>query len=175
MDQLVVSSNGERDHLVPTSRGRTTGSEAFSSARKDSGPPVRHLARTETRSTGCRDPGFDDLLRRKILTPEGHEAALEVRNQVTGEGLQNRRAMRGRDVEELLGLHDRLSRWSPTPLLLTSDGTRGGRSLRGCPGDDARTSTPPATTVFRGTAKHPIAGGVCTGAGIGPTRIDRVS
>ena len=109
----------------------------------------------------------EELLRQKV------EASLEVKNQLLAK-VYNRRALSiDAVVEELLSYVERLRPMvADTSLLLN-------RAL-----DDRR------TVLFEGaqatmldvdhgtypyvTSSNPIAGGVCTGAGIGPTRIDRV-
>jgi adenylosuccinate synthase len=111
---------------------------------------------------------FDEgILREKV------EAALELKNHVLAK-VYNRRAIEpDAVVEELLSYADRLGPMvADTSLLLN-------RAL------DAQ-----QTVLFEGaqatmldidhgtypfvTSSSPIAGGVCTGGGIGPTRIDRV-
>ena len=113
-----------------------------------------------------------DLFDEKILAAKV-EAALDVRNHLLAK-VYNRRAVEvDAVVEELLSYVDRLRPMvTDTSLLLN-------RAL-----DDDR------TVLFEGaqatmldvdhgtypfvTSSNAVAGGVCTGAGIGPTRIDRV-
>jgi len=113
-----------------------------------------------------------DLFDEKILTQKV-EGVLEVKGQVLAK-IYNRRAIVVDAVlEELLSYADRLRPMvADTSLLLN-------RAL-----DDDQ------TVLFEGaqatmldvdhgtypfvTSSSPVAGGVCTGAGIGPTRIDRV-
>jgi adenylosuccinate synthase len=109
----------------------------------------------------------EELLRQKV------EASLEVKNQLLAK-VYNRRALSiDAVVDELLSYVERLRPMvADTSLLLN-------RAL-----DDER------TVLFEGaqatmldvdhgtypyvTSSSPVAGGVCTGAGVGPTRIDRV-
>ena len=110
----------------------------------------------------------EEILREKV------EAALEVKNHLLTK-VYNRRAITVDEVvEDLLRLRRPApSRWSPTPRCCST-----GRS------------TTDKTVLFEGaqatmldvdhgtypfvTSSNPVAGGVCTGAGVGPTRIDRV-
>jgi adenylosuccinate synthase len=111
---------------------------------------------------------FDDkILRQKV------EGALEVRNQLLHK-VYNRRAVEvDAVVEELLSYADRLRPMvQDTSLLLNAALDRDETVL--FEGAQATMLDVDHGTYPFVTSSSAVAGGVCTGAGIGPTRIDRV-
>jgi adenylosuccinate synthase len=111
---------------------------------------------------------FDEnILRQKI------EAALEVRNQVLVK-VYNRRAIEVEAiVEELLAYTDRLRPMVADTSLLLNNALDAGKTVLFEGAQATMLDVDHGTYPFV-TSSSPIAGGVCTGAGIGPTRIDRV-
>ena len=111
-------------------------------------------------------PGFD-------VPQEKVEASLEVKNQLLAK-VYNRRAVEvDQVVEELLAYVDRLRPLvADTSLLLNQALDRGETVL--FEGAQATMLDVDHGTYPFVTSSSAVAGGVCTGAGIGPTRIDRV-
>ena len=113
-----------------------------------------------------------DLFDEKILR-EKVEAALEVRNQVLAK-VYNRRAIDvDAVVEELLAYTDRLKPMVADTSLLLNKALDDGRTVLFEGAQATMLDVDHGTYPFV-TSSSPVAGGVCTGAGIGPTRIDRV-
>lgn len=111
---------------------------------------------------------FDDkILREKI------EAALEVRNQIFAK-VYNRRAVEvDAVVEELLAYAERLRPMVCDTSLLLNKALDAGSTVLFEGAQATMLDVDHGTYPFV-TSSNPIAGGVCTGAGVGPTRIDRV-
>ncbi|MGN6253199.1 MAG: adenylosuccinate synthase [Marmoricola sp.] len=111
---------------------------------------------------------FDEgILREKV------EAALEVRNQLLTK-VYNRRAVAvDAVVEELLAYTDRLRPMVADTSLLLNRALDEGRTVLFEGAQATMLDVDHGTYPFV-TSSSPVAGGVCTGAGIGPTRIDRV-
>ncbi len=111
---------------------------------------------------------FDDgILREKV------EAALDVRNHLLTK-VYNRRAIAVDDVvEELSSYADRLRPMVADTSLLLNQALDEGRTVLFEGAQATMLDVDHGTYPFV-TSSSPIAGGVCTGAGIGPTRIDRV-
>jgi adenylosuccinate synthase len=111
---------------------------------------------------------FDEgILREKV------EAALDVRNQVLTK-VYNRRAVEADAVvEELLSYTDRLRPMVADTSLLLNRALDEGRTVLFEGAQATMLDVDHGTYPFV-TSSSPIAGGVCTGAGIGPKRIDRV-
>ena len=111
---------------------------------------------------------FDEgILRQKV------EAALDVRNHLLAK-VYNRRAIEvDAVVEELLSYVERLRPMvADTSLLLNQALDRGETVL--FEGAQATMLDVDHGTYPFVTSSNPVAGGVCVGAGVGPTRIDRV-
>lgn len=111
---------------------------------------------------------FDEkILRQKI------EGALELRNQILTK-VYNRRAVEADAVaDELLSYVDRLRPMvADTGLLLNQALDRGETVL--FEGAQAMMLDVDHGTYPFVTSSNPVAGGVCVGSGVGPTRIDRV-
>jgi len=113
-----------------------------------------------------------DLFDEGILH-EKVEAALDVRNQVLTK-VYNRRAVEvDAIVEELLAYADRLRPMVADTSLLLNKALDAGQTVLFEGAQATMLDVDHGTYPFV-TSSSPIAGGVCTGAGIGPTRIDRV-
>lgn len=111
---------------------------------------------------------FDEgILRQKV------EASLETKNHVLAK-VYNRRAIEvDAVVEELLSYVDRLRPMVQDTSLLLNEALDAGRTVLFEGAQATMLDVDHGTYPFV-TSSNPIAGGVCTGAGIGPTRIDRV-
>ncbi len=111
---------------------------------------------------------FDEsILRLKV------EAALDVRNHLLAK-VYNRRAINPREAaDELLSYADRLRPMVADTSLLLNDALDRGKTVLFEGAQATMLDVDHGTYPFV-TSSSPVAGGVCTGAGIGPTRIDRV-
>ena len=169
VDNLVVSANAHLITSYHTTLDKVTerflGKNLIGTTGRGIGPTYADkISRTGIRVADLFDEG---ILRQKV------EGALDLKNQVLAK-VYNRRAIEpDQVVEELLSYADRLRPMvADTSLLLN-------RAL-----DDDK------TVLFEGaqatmldvdhgtypfvTSSSPVSGGVCTGAGVGPTRINRV-
>jgi adenylosuccinate synthase len=111
---------------------------------------------------------FDEsILRQKV------EAALHDKNQILIK-LYNRRAI-GLDevVDEYLGYAERLKDYVTDTALLLNDALDEGKVVLLEGGQGTLLDVDHGTYPFV-TSSNPTAGGACTGAGIGPTKINRV-
>jgi len=109
----------------------------------------------------------EELLRQKV------EASLEVKNQLLAK-VYNRRALSiDAVVEELLSYVDRLRPMVADTSLLLNRALDAGQTVLFEGAQATMLDVDHGTYPFV-TSSNPIAGGVCTGAGVGPTRIDRV-
>jgi adenylosuccinate synthase len=111
---------------------------------------------------------FDEgILQQKV------EAALDVRNHLLTK-VYNRRAVDADAVvEELLSYAERLQPMVADTSLLLNNALDEGRTVLFEGAQATMLDVDHGTYPFV-TSSNAIAGGVCTGAGIGPTRIDRV-
>ncbi|WP_109509545.1 adenylosuccinate synthase [Nocardioides speluncae] len=111
---------------------------------------------------------FDEkILRQKI------EGALELRNQILTK-VYNRRAVEADAVaEELLSYVDRLRPMVADTSLLLNQALDEGKTVLFEGAQATMLDVDHGTYPFV-TSSNPVAGGVCVGAGVGPTRIDRV-
>jgi adenylosuccinate synthase len=111
---------------------------------------------------------FDEgILREKV------EAALDLRNHILAK-VYNRRAIEADAVvAELLGHADRLRPMVADTSLLLNRALDQGQTVLFEGAQATMLDVDHGTYPFV-TSSSPIAGGVCTGAGIGPKRIDRV-
>ncbi|WP_181766951.1 adenylosuccinate synthase [Streptomyces albidus (ex Kaewkla and Franco 2022)] len=113
-----------------------------------------------------------DLFDESILTQKV-EAALDFKNQVFAK-LYNRRAVRPEQiVEELLGYADALRGYVADTTLLLNDAIDNGQVVLFEGGQGTLLDVDHGTYPFV-TSSNPTAGGACTGAGVGPTKISRV-
>ncbi len=109
----------------------------------------------------------EELLRQKV------EASLEVKNQLLAK-VYNRRALSiDAVVEELLSYVERLRPMVADTSLLLNRALDDGKTVLFEGAQATMLDVDHGTYPFV-TSSNPVAGGVCTGAGIGPTRIDRV-
>jgi adenylosuccinate synthase len=111
---------------------------------------------------------FDEgILRQKV------EGALDIRNQLLTK-VYNRRAV-GVDevVDELLSYVDRLRPMVVDTSLLLNTALDEGKTVLFEGAQATLLDVDHGTYPFV-TSSNPVAGGVCVGAGVGPTRIDRV-
>ena len=111
---------------------------------------------------------FDEgILREKV------EAALDVRNHLLAK-VYNRRAIEvDAVVEELLSYVDRLRPMVADTSLLLNNALDAGQTVLFEGAQATMLDVDHGTYPFV-TSSNPVAGGVCVGAGVGPTRIDRV-
>ncbi|MBO8189437.1 adenylosuccinate synthase [Streptomyces spirodelae] len=111
---------------------------------------------------------FDEsILMQKI------EAALDFKNQVLAK-LYNRRAISAQQVaEELLGYAEQLKGYVADTTLILNDAIDEGKVVLFEGGQGTLLDVDHGTYPFV-TSSNPTAGGACTGAGVGPTRISRV-
>jgi adenylosuccinate synthase len=111
---------------------------------------------------------FDEsILRQKV------EASLDLKNQVLAK-VYNRRAIDpDQVVEELLSYVDRLRPMVADTSLLLNRALDDGKTVL-FEGAQATMLDVDHGTYPYVTSSNPVSGGVCTGAGVGPTRIDRV-
>ncbi|HEY3016315.1 MAG TPA: adenylosuccinate synthase [Nocardioides sp.] len=113
-----------------------------------------------------------DLFDEKILT-EKVEGALDVKNHLLAK-VYNRRAI-GVDevVEELLSYVDRLQPMVVDTSLLLNNALDEGKTVLFEGAQATMLDVDHGTYPFV-TSSNAVSGGVCTGSGVGPTRIDRV-
>ncbi|WBB64283.1 adenylosuccinate synthase [Streptomyces sp. WMMC500] len=111
---------------------------------------------------------FDEsILRQKV------DAALDQKNQILAK-LYNRRAIRpDAVVEQLLGYAGQLRPYVADTTLLLNDAIDAGKVVLFEGGQGTLLDVDHGTYPFV-TSSNPTAGGACTGAGVGPTRISRV-
>jgi adenylosuccinate synthase len=111
---------------------------------------------------------FDEtILREKV------EAALEVKNHMLTK-VYNRRAITVEEVvEDLLSYAERLEPLVEDTSLLLNRALDDGRTVLFEGAQATMLDVDHGTYPFV-TSSNPVAGGVCTGAGVGPSRIDRV-
>ncbi|HYH35277.1 MAG TPA: adenylosuccinate synthase [Nocardioides sp.] len=113
-----------------------------------------------------------DLFDEKILAAKV-EGALEVRNHLLTK-VYNRRAVEVEAaVEELLSYADRMRPMVADTSLLLNRALDDGRTVLFEGAQATMLDVDHGTYPFV-TSSNPVAGGVCVGAGVGPTRIDRV-
>jgi adenylosuccinate synthase len=113
-----------------------------------------------------------DLFDESILLQKV-EAALDVKNQMLAK-LYNRRAITVNEVvEELLGYAPKLAPYVADTVLLLNDAIDAGKVVLFEGGQGTLLDVDHGTYPFV-TSSNPTAGGACTGAGVGPTRINRV-
>ncbi len=113
-----------------------------------------------------------DLFDESILTQKV-DAALDYKNQVMAK-LYNRRAIRTEQVvEELLGYAEQLRGYVCDTTLILNNAVDDGKVVLFEGGQGTLLDVDHGTYPFV-TSSNPTAGGACTGAGIGPTKISRV-
>jgi adenylosuccinate synthase len=111
---------------------------------------------------------FDEsILRQKV------DASLDLKNQILAK-VYNRRAIEADQVvEELLSYVDRLRPMVADTSLLLNRALDDGKTVL-FEGAQATMLDVDHGTYPYVTSSSPVSGGVCTGSGVGPTRIDRV-
>ncbi|WP_432477726.1 adenylosuccinate synthase [Nocardioides sp. GXQ0305] len=113
-----------------------------------------------------------DLFDEKILAAKV-EGALEVKNHLLAK-VYNRRAVEvDAVVDELLSYADRLRPMVADTSLLLNRALDDGRTVLFEGAQATMLDVDHGTYPFV-TSSNPVAGGVCVGAGVGPTRVDRV-
>jgi adenylosuccinate synthase len=166
---LVVSANA---HVIASYHStidkvteRFLGKNQIGTTGRGIGPAYADkISRVGVRVADLFDEG---ILRQKV------EAALEVRNQLLAK-VYNRRAVSvDAVVEELLSYADRLRPLVVDTSLMLNRALDEGRTVLFEGAQATMLDVDHGTYPFV-TSSSPVAGGVCTGAGIGPTRIDRV-
>ncbi|HEY0903194.1 MAG TPA: adenylosuccinate synthase [Marmoricola sp.] len=167
--QLVVSANA---HVIATYHvavdkvsERFLGKNQIGTTGRGIGPAYGDkVNRVGVRVADLFDEG---ILRQKV------EAALDVRNQVLAK-VYNRRAIEvDAVVEELLSYAERLRPMVADTSLLLNKALDEGRTVLFEGAQATMLDVDHGTYPFV-TSSNPVAGGVCVGAGVGPTRIDRV-
>ncbi len=169
VDNLVVSANAHVITSYHTTLDKVTerflGKNLIGTTGRGIGPTYAD----KTSRTGIR---IADLFDEKILRQKV-EAALDVKNQMLTK-IYNRRAIEpDQVVEELLAYVDRLRPMVADTSLLLNRALDEGRTVL-FEGAQATMLDVDHGTYPYVTSSSPVSGGVCTGAGIGPTRIDRV-
>ncbi|HET6168502.1 MAG TPA: adenylosuccinate synthase [Marmoricola sp.] len=168
-EQLVVSANA---HVIASYHStidkvseRFLGKNLIGTTGRGIGPAYGDkVNRVGVRVADLFDEG---ILRQKV------EAALDVRNQVLAK-VYNRRAIAvDAVVEELLSYADRLRPMVADTSLLLNRALDEGRTVLFEGAQATMLDVDHGTYPFV-TSSNPVAGGVCTGSGVGPTRIDRV-
>ncbi len=131
----------------------------------------RHRAGVRRQDQPPRHPGRRPL-RRGILRQKV-EGALDLKNHVLAK-VYNRRAIEvDAVVEELLSYADRLRPMVADTSLLLNRALDEGKTVLFEGAQATMLDVDHGTYPFV-TSSNPVAGGVCVGAGVGPTRIDRV-
>ena len=169
VENLVVSANAHVITSYHTTLDKVTerflGKNLIGTTGRGIGPTYAD----KISRTGIR---VADLFDEKILQQKV-EAALDVKNQVLTK-IYNRRAIEaGQVVEELLSYVDRLRPLVADTSLLLNNALDEGRTVLFEGAQATMLDVDHGTYPFV-TSSSPVSGGVCTGAGVGPTRIDRV-
>jgi adenylosuccinate synthase len=166
---LVVSANAHVIASYHTALDKVT--ERFLGKNKigTTGRGIGPAYADKINRTGIR---IADLFDEGILTKKV-EAALDLKNQVLAK-VYNRRAIEAEAVvEELLAYVDRLRPMVQDTSLLLNRALDEGRTVLFEGAQATMLDVDHGTYPFV-TSSNPVAGGVCTGSGVGPTRIDRV-
>jgi adenylosuccinate synthase len=168
-DQLVVSANA---HVIASYHStidkvteRFLGKNQIGTTGRGIGPAYADkINRVGVRIADLFDEG---ILRQKV------EAALDVRNHLLAK-VYNRRAIEvDAVVEELLAYVDRLRPMVCDTSLLLNTALDEGKTVLFEGAQATMLDVDHGTYPFV-TSSNPVAGGVCVGSGVGPTRIDRV-
>ena len=167
---LVVSANAHVHRVVP--RHHRQGHRALPRQRQARHDRPRHRADVRRQDQPHRHPHRRPL-RRGAAAPEGRGVA-GGQEPAAGQGLQPPRASSiDAVVEELLSYVERLRPMVADTSLLLNRALDDGKTVLFEGAQATMLDVDHGTYPFV-TSSNPIAGGVCTGAGIGPTRIDRV-
>lgn len=169
LGRLVISANA---HIIASYHGvidkvseRFLGKNQIGTTGRGIGPAYADkVNRVGIRVSDLFD---EELLRTKV------EAALDLRNHLLTK-VYNRRAIEvDAVVEELLAYTDRLRPMVADTSLMLNRALDEGKTVLFEGAQATMLDVDHGTYPFV-TSSSPIAGGVCTGAGVGPTRIDRV-
>jgi adenylosuccinate synthase len=166
---LVVSANAHLITAYHTTLDKVTerflGKNLIGTTGRGIGPTYADkISRTGIRVADLFD---ESILRQKV------EAALDFKNQVLSK-VYNRRAIEpDQVVDDLLGYVDRLRPMVADTSLLLNRALDEGKTVLFEGAQATMLDVDHGTYPFV-TSSSPTAGGVCTGAGVGPTRIDRV-
>ncbi len=169
VSRLVVSANAHLITPYHTALDKVTerflGKNMIGTTGRGIGPTYADkISRSGIRVADLFDEG---ILRQKV------EAALDLKNQILVK-VYNRRAIEpDQVVEELLSYADRLRPMVADTSLLLNRALDDGRTVLFEGAQATMLDVDHGTYPFV-TSSSPVAGGVCTGAGIGPNRIDRV-
>jgi len=166
---LVVSANAHVIASYHTALDKVTerflGKNKIGTTGRGIGPSYADkINRTGIRIADLFDEG---ILAKKV------EGALDLKNQVLAK-VYNRRAIEAEAVvEELLSYAERLRPMVQDTSLLLNRALDDGQTVLFEGAQATMLDVDHGTYPFV-TSSNPVAGGVCTGAGVGPTRIDRV-
>jgi adenylosuccinate synthase len=166
---LVVSANAHVIASYHTALDKVTerflGKNKIGTTGRGIGPSYADkINRTGIRIADLFDEG---ILSKKV------EAALDLKNQVLAK-VYNRRAIEAEAVvEELLSYAERLRPMVRDTSLLLNRALDEGKTVLFEGAQATMLDVDHGTYPFV-TSSNPVAGGVCVGAGVGPTRIDRV-
>ncbi len=166
---LVVSANAHLITSYHTTLDKVTerflGKNLIGTTGRGIGPSYADkISRTGIRVADLFD---ESILRQKV------EASLDLKNQVLVK-VYNRRAIDPEQVvEDLLSYVDRLRPMVADTSLLLNRALDDGRTVLFEGAQATMLDVDHGTYPFV-TSSSPVSGGVCTGAGVGPTRIDRV-
>ncbi|MER7399280.1 adenylosuccinate synthase [Streptomyces sp. NPDC000151] len=119
--------------------------------------------------TGIR---VQDLFDESILLQKV-EAALDFKNQVLAKLYNHRAVVAEQVVEEMLGYADQIKGYVADTTLILNDAIDEGKVVLFEGGQGTLLDVDHGTYPFV-TSSNPTAGGACTGAGVGPTKISRV-
>ncbi len=166
---LVVSANAHLITSYHTTLDKVTerflGKNLIGTTGRGIGPAYADkISRTGIRVADLFD---ESILRQKV------EASLDLKNQILAK-VYNRRAIEpDQVVEELLSYVDRLRPMVADTSLLLNRALDDGETVLFEGAQATMLDVDHGTYPFV-TSSSPVSGGVCTGAGVGPTRIDRV-
>ena len=166
---LIVSANAHVITSYHTALDKVTerflGKNKIGTTGRGIGPSYADkINRTGIRIADLFDEG---ILSKKV------EAALDLKNQVLAK-VYNRRAIEAEAVvEELLSYAERLRPMVRDTSLLLNKALDEGKTVLFEGAQATMLDVDHGTYPFV-TSSNPVAGGVCVGAGVGPTRIDRV-
>ena len=169
VDNLVVSANAHVITSYHTTLDKVTerflGKNLIGTTGRGIGPTYADkISRQGIRIADLFD---ESILRQKV------EAALDLKNQILHK-VYNRRAINPDEVvEELLSYVDRLRPMVVDTSLLLNRALDADKTVLFEGAQATMLDVDHGTYPFV-TSSNPVSGGVCTGAGVGPTRINRV-
>lgn len=167
--KLLISGNAHLITSYHTTMDKVT--ERFLGSRKigTTGRGIGPTYADKINRVGIR---VQDLYDESILIQKV-DAALDFKNQILAK-LYNRRAIEaGKIVEELLVFADKLRPYVNDTTLVLNDAIDAGKVVLFEGGQGTLLDVDHGTYPFV-TSSNPTAGGACTGAGVGPTKISRV-